>query len=373
MRIEKVIKADGVKNQYFGDIKDYYKYGILRILGGFRDNEKELASLNLTDNQSKLSIGICWMLTPDDETFHGNDTKYLKRPIEWRNCDPNLYDFLKENFQLRNISILENTELIPYIVFYDQRLPYNLKNRKKYFNDLFNKSNTINFIFFDPDIGMQVKSCQCGNKRSSKHLYWDELKECFEKGYSILLFQHFRQRVSVDELIIDITTLLKDKIAINEYFAFEAKGAVFFLIPQECHYNLIKAKARRISQAWENKIKLRTPSNIERISAATGFIEESRIKLMKTCACGCKSVITSSAFFVPGHDGRVSGWFRSILMGSKIVVDLNPQAQALWKAWDELGKPGGYEHPKIRDAAKKLWDEMLSCYEKLLDSLTILL
>jgi len=37
-----------MKNQYFGDINDYRKYGLLRCFA-----------------EAGLNIGVCWMLTPE--------------------------------------------------------------------------------------------------------------------------------------------------------------------------------------------------------------------------------------------------------------------------------------------------------------------
>src|SRR3954464_1849408 len=70
-----------MKNQYFGDVNDYRKYGLLR-------------SLVLADG---LRIGVCWMLTPDDHRPDGEKTKYLNPRSErnWRSLDPILYEFLQ--------------------------------------------------------------------------------------------------------------------------------------------------------------------------------------------------------------------------------------------------------------------------------------
>jgi len=61
-----------MKNQYFGDINDYGKYGLLRILAGF----------------GELKIAVCWMLTPDDGRRDGRLIQYLKQPEKWRKYDP---------------------------------------------------------------------------------------------------------------------------------------------------------------------------------------------------------------------------------------------------------------------------------------------
>jgi hypothetical protein len=67
-----------MKHQYFGDVNDYPKYGLLRGLAGTGD----------------LKIGVCWMMTADNRTKDGRKTGYLSKPDLWRRHDPELFDFL---------------------------------------------------------------------------------------------------------------------------------------------------------------------------------------------------------------------------------------------------------------------------------------
>lgn len=55
-----------MKNQYFGDINDFRKYGILRALAG-----------------PPLSLVVSWMLTPDDGSTDGEFISYLSEPRRW--------------------------------------------------------------------------------------------------------------------------------------------------------------------------------------------------------------------------------------------------------------------------------------------------
>ena len=57
-----------MKDQYFGDINDYRKYGILRAL-----QSKGLGTLL-----------VAWMLTPDDSSRDGEFRSYLEDPATWR-------------------------------------------------------------------------------------------------------------------------------------------------------------------------------------------------------------------------------------------------------------------------------------------------
>ena len=87
-----------MKNQYFGDINDYRKYGLLR---------------SLADGGS-LKIGICWMLTPDDGRSHGSDTNYLDSPNGIDDCDSKLFRKLRQIVKnSRSVFEAENNSLIP--------------------------------------------------------------------------------------------------------------------------------------------------------------------------------------------------------------------------------------------------------------------
>jgi len=55
-----------VKDQYFGDVNNYRKYGLLRALA------------------TAGSIGVCWLLTPDDGGNDGRPRRYLDEPSKWR-------------------------------------------------------------------------------------------------------------------------------------------------------------------------------------------------------------------------------------------------------------------------------------------------
>ncbi|MFC2167097.1 hypothetical protein ACFLQZ_03950 [Acidobacteriota bacterium] len=52
-----------MKNQYVGDINDYHKYGLIRIL---------------TENPA-VPTTVCWMLTLDDKKTDGRKIGYLYR------------------------------------------------------------------------------------------------------------------------------------------------------------------------------------------------------------------------------------------------------------------------------------------------------
>jgi hypothetical protein len=54
-----------MKNQYFGDINDYRKYGLLRLLSG----------------RGQIRTAVCWMLTADNGSSDGSRIDYLRSPL----------------------------------------------------------------------------------------------------------------------------------------------------------------------------------------------------------------------------------------------------------------------------------------------------
>ncbi len=94
-----------MKNQYFGDINDYKKYGLLRILSG----------------DGKIRTAICWMLTETDISTDGQFIDHLQKPVKWRSFDPLLFDKLKrcmETLGNWDVHWVETMNIITSAVFY---------------------------------------------------------------------------------------------------------------------------------------------------------------------------------------------------------------------------------------------------------------
>jgi hypothetical protein len=164
-----------MKDQYFGDINDYFKYGVLRCFG-----------------ESGLSIGVCWMMTPGDGRTDGRKIQYLADEKRWRAYDPNLFDNLaaavKRNRAVRQI---QKAQILPNCLFCDDVVPESQSSRNGWLSQALKKLSRVDLLFFDPDNGIEVRSTPLGKRGSSKFLYWDEIETAWFKGCSLLIFQHF--------------------------------------------------------------------------------------------------------------------------------------------------------------------------------------
>ena len=164
-----------MKNQYFGDIKDYFKNGLLRCFA-----------------EAGFAVGICWMLTPDDGGLDGQKTGYLNAPTAWRHHNPALFDNLRKAvLQDKVRDTRKVTELVPGSTSWSDLLPEVAGSRRVWLSDCFAVLEQSSLWFFDPDNGIEVPSATRTQRRSPKHLYWDEIAAAWASGRSLLVFQHF--------------------------------------------------------------------------------------------------------------------------------------------------------------------------------------
>jgi len=225
-----------MKNQYFGDINDYQKYGLIRAL----------------TSEAGMKFMVAWMLTPGDGRTDGKFTEYLDDPAEWRLFDPTLFDglsgFLNGTDQ-RRVSMIESSSLIPRAEYYSPILPDDMAGRRRWFADLLVRCAPFDTVFFDPDNGIEVKSVPKGKKDSSKYVYWDELRETYSLGKSVLVYQHF-PRLPRDQFVADHSQRLRQELDTDAVFSFRTDRVVYFLASQPSQQPTLSTANDTIQEKW---------------------------------------------------------------------------------------------------------------------------
>ena len=181
-----------MKNQYFGDIGDYGKYGLLRFLA-----------------ENGISISVNWYLNPtgDDVGEAGKFTKYLLKENEkaFRKYDPIVYDTLKERIEpkeRRNVLVMNETDLIPRARYYTEPLPamdgVSLSEWKQR-RDEWHK-NALSFcagsdlVFLDPDNGIQPEDAP-SLRQKNKYVFLEEALEYYnDKNLNVVYYCHKGRR-----------------------------------------------------------------------------------------------------------------------------------------------------------------------------------
>jgi hypothetical protein len=230
-----------MKNQYFGDINDYRKYGLLRSISGVSD----------------LRTLVAWMLTPNDGSTDGKFTKYLSEPERWSKHDPTLFSTLRHLLNThadRKVAYLEETNLLERTEYYSKVVPDTAAERNTWFVELLQKSEGSDFVFLDPDNGLEVKSKPYGRKNSSKFLFWREVEALWETGKSLLIYQHFIRENRVQFIQRMLASL--NEVADGSYVeAFSTPHVAFLMALQPAHHSLHGIIVNSVQENWAGQIK----------------------------------------------------------------------------------------------------------------------
>lgn len=230
-----------MKNQYFGDINDYRKYGLLRSIL----------------SAGELRLLVAWMLTPDDGSTDGKFISYLESPGKWARYDREL--FHKLNHVLtgaidRRVGLIECTDLLPGAHYFSEIVPDFTSGREHWFELLSDKAQKCDFVFLDPDNGLEVKSRPYGRKYSSKFLYWREVDSLWKAGKSLLIYQHFIREKRID-YVQRMLEALRQTTTGSFVEAFSTPNVVFLMALQPEHRQFHQAIIDSVKEKWEGQIQ----------------------------------------------------------------------------------------------------------------------
>jgi hypothetical protein len=228
-----------VKDQYFGDVNDFRKYGLLR-------------QLVLPDG---LSLGVCWMLTPPDGRSDGRFLKYLGKPKKYRHRDSELFEYLKQVVEVdgdRRIARIQDSTLLGSALFQSSTLPDDRSGRATYFSECVTLFARCDLVFFDPDNGLEVHSTSLGRRGSCKYLYWDEVYTTFTAGMSVLIYQHFPHEERT-RYIRRMTEELRLRTHATAVFSFRTPHVVFLLASHESHAEAFRSQLVAVRSPWAPK------------------------------------------------------------------------------------------------------------------------
>ncbi len=164
-----------MKNQYFGDVRDLFKYDlVLKVMQGTR--------------RLKRFVFIP-MLTPDDARSDGSRTDYFRARAGTRNRE------LVEHLQacvvegrrdIREIEGFLASRGLEVSVYGDGMHPFDRRNRAEYFTSIDDRLLYSSLILLDPDIGLEVKDAD------EKHLMYSEVKQLYRRmryNSALMIFQ----------------------------------------------------------------------------------------------------------------------------------------------------------------------------------------
>jgi len=231
-----------VKNQYLGDINDYRKYGLLRVLA----------------RETGLRTLVAWMLTPDDGPSDGRRTGYLEDPAAWRRWDDELFDTLHRlvvDEHQRDVAQLERSGVLPHARFFSDPVPVRRPDRREWFSRLLAAASGCGLVFLDPDNGIEVPSAPPGTQGSPKYVYWRELTRLYDRGHSMLVYQHF-PRENHDRFVGQRSNQLIEQLDTDLILAIKTSRVIFLLAPQPDHQSALLRAVESFALAWQGQIRV---------------------------------------------------------------------------------------------------------------------
>ena len=203
-----------MKNQYFGDNRDLFKYDlILQVIRG-------IDSIN--------HFTFITMLTENDDTKQGGERNRYKAKIRKKNKE--LIRFLDEfgNESKRDIKYLKSffdKKGIEMTIYYGKNKYFSHLQREEYFKQIEDKLLSKSLVFVDPDIGLQVK------RTRDKHIRYSEVQNLYErmdKGSVLMIFQ-FIPRENRAAYFPRISKTLIEKVGDLPVYISDNQVVFFFL------------------------------------------------------------------------------------------------------------------------------------------------
>ena len=229
-----------MKDQYFGDINDYRKYGILRAL----------------QSKGQGTLLVAWMLTPDDGSRDGESRSYLEDPDTWERYDPELFaslGSLVRSVPAPKVSLMEKAGLLPNTLYYSQVVPDKRDRRDAWRRGLLDGARKADLVFVDPDNGIEVPSKPIGHRGSSKYVAWEEIQALWQGGCSILIYQHF-PREPREDFSKRMVSELKERTSAGFTEALRTSHVLFLLAAQEQHQPGVRDAILLLQQRWTRQI-----------------------------------------------------------------------------------------------------------------------
>jgi len=229
-----------LKDQYFGDINDYLKYGLIRLLQA----------------ETGLRVLVTWMLTPDDGRRDGELRTYLDQPNRWQPFDPELHKGLQALLQTNSaprVALIEQSQLLNGAQYFSEIVPDHGDLRRTWAAKLAEAASQSELVFLDPDNGLEVPSRPYGKKFSSKYVFWHEVDQIWRGGASVLIYQHYR-REKRSTFIPRMVNELCRKTGARLVEAFRTPRVLFLLAGQPKHSRLLGLAIGRVAEHWPEEI-----------------------------------------------------------------------------------------------------------------------
>ena len=241
-----------MRDSFVGDIGDLGRSGMLRELFGKPE---------ATDSdKSTLHLGVVWCLN------EANQEEGKFTPATYKNLrylDTHLYDTLDCLVKERKRTVLEfeRKKILNTNIFFRKPLSglKRVERKEKWLEEALKKTKEANVIFIDPDNGIATKTMTKADpsKEFPKHIFIDELKQFYDKGKSLIIYQDSTQghkKCETSEMRIEsVSQRLKANLKPNDpqllsvwALRWQRKsGRVYFIVVHPDHKDTLNPQVQK--------------------------------------------------------------------------------------------------------------------------------
>ena len=227
-----------MKRQYLGDSKDSFKWDYHDFL------------------VSRLGypvLNVVLMLTPDDDTEHGNTDpeSFPARPKIIRFCKR-----LKRTKDINLIKKLPDETGSQYKVILHKDSYITIQNRRRYFSGFSREQNQL--LLIDPDTGFEPPK-----KSTEKHVLYSDIADILNQisQQSIIsVFQHYRRRPFINDFSHIRERLNNEAYCNNVTAIYSEKVSLMFVLMSKSE-DIIE-KVRHINKKYLDNVRQRVISVI---------------------------------------------------------------------------------------------------------------
>ncbi len=175
-----------MQDNFVGDIGDFSKFGLLRALAGI-----------CPEAEPVLALGVVWYV-PDRRTIadtdpgHGQNRGYLDRGSDYRDCDPALFDCLRNiAARDRSLAAVQQSGILGNgTVFWSEPIA---PARTRWLEQALAATADAEIVFLDPDVGLASTAMEEKRRPSAKHVHRNELRAFMRLSHrqTVIVYQHY--------------------------------------------------------------------------------------------------------------------------------------------------------------------------------------
>lgn len=243
-----------MQDRYAGDIGDFGKYGLLRALCG-----------------DDLRLGVLWYAFEGDDEESPGDGRHIdylrEQDADLRRCDPELFDLLRDivvERRERSIGALETSGVLPQTaVFHGAKLMFDpdetpsdrRERRDQWLMDGLTAVEDADLVFVDPDNGLPIQTVQPTDDAGPKYAYYDDLLRCWERGQTLIIYQHTTRQGAIEQQIerrvVELRTHFGGAPGLMVLRWRRVSSRVYFIVPAREHADAVTSRVRTlIGSEW---------------------------------------------------------------------------------------------------------------------------